>query len=211
MTTPLKLEIPVIGILRGVTPGFFATLMPRVFKAGLDAIEVTINTADAELIIADNLSRVPKGKYLGMGTIRNPNEAERAMDAGAMFLVTPNLDGDVLALAKDRNIPVVAGALTPTEVYGAWQAGASMIKVFPCSSLGGPAYIKALRGPFDTIPLVAVGGVSRENLHDYFAAGVQAVGVSTTLFGKKAVEAEDSETLVKNVRTFTTIIKQIRF
>ncbi len=198
----LSFKIPVIGILRGVAADFFEDLMPACFEAGLDAIEVTCNTEEAPQIIAANRPLVPEGKYLGMGTVRNLDEAEMAVKAGAMFLVTPNLDRSVIEYGRRHGVPTVAGALTPTEVYRAWSGGAAMVKVFPSGAMGGPRYIQELRGPFDRIPLVAVGGVSRENLGPYFAAGVHAVGVSSSLFGKEALEEKDLKQLTKNVKTY---------
>ncbi|MEJ2691020.1 MAG: 2-dehydro-3-deoxyphosphogluconate aldolase [Deltaproteobacteria bacterium] len=174
----ISLTVPVIGILRGIDASFFNELMPACFEAGLDAIEVTVNTRDAFEIIAANRPMVPAGKLLGMGTVRNLAEARMAIDAGAMFLVSPNLDLKVIAHAAGRNVPTVAGSLTPSEIYDAWSKGAAMVKVFPCGAMGGPQYIRDLRGPFDDIPLVAVGSVERDNLARYFAAGAAAVGVS---------------------------------
>jgi 2-dehydro-3-deoxyphosphogluconate aldolase/(4S)-4-hydroxy-2-oxoglutarate aldolase len=153
------------------------------FMAGLEAIEITMNTAKAEEIVATYRSAVPEGKLLGMGTICNLDDARRAIDAGAMFLVTPNLNLEVIEYAASENTPIIAGALTPTEVYLAWSAGADMVKVFPCGAMGGAKYISALRGPFDQIKLAAVGGVALNNLDEYFNAGATAVGVSTSLFG----------------------------
>jgi 2-dehydro-3-deoxyphosphogluconate aldolase/(4S)-4-hydroxy-2-oxoglutarate aldolase len=197
----MKLTVPVIGILRGVGEAFFADLMTAAFDAGLQAIEVTMNTPDAERIVEKNLSRVPKGHYLGMGTIRNSDEAKRAVNAGAMFIVTPNTDTAVIEYAGTRNVPVIAGAFSPTEVYTAWQGGAQMVKIFPCGLLG-PSYIRELRGPFDNIDLVAVGGVTPENLRDYFDAGARAVGASSALFGKTALKERDLTTLAANVSAF---------
>ena len=196
------LKVPVIGILRGVDGPFFKRLMAASFAAGLQAIEVTMNTEGAEEMIAANRPRVPEGKLLGAGTVRTRAEAERALAAGAMFLVTPNLDAEVIARARSRKVPVIAGAMTPTEVHAAWVAGAAMVKVFPCGAVGGPRYIRELRGPFEEIPLVAVGGVSRDNVADYFAAGARAVGVSAALFGKTALAGEDLAELTANVKDF---------
>ncbi len=197
----MKLIVPVIGILRGVDEAFFPDLMAAAFDAGLQAIEVTMNTANAERIVEKNLSRVPKGNYLGIGTVRNIDEAERALDSGAAFIVTPNTDVGVIGYAKSRNVPVIAGALSPTEVYTAWRSGAQMVKIFPCSLLG-PSYIRELRGPFDDIDLIAVGGVTLENLSDYFDAGVRAVGASSALFGKTALKEKDLKKLSEHVRQF---------
>lgn len=200
----MKLDVPVIGILRGVEAGFFGEVMQTSFAAGLQAVEVTMNTARAELMVAENRPAVPPGKLLGMGTIRNRDEARRAVDAGAMFLVTPNLDLDVIEYARSGNLPIVVGALTPSEVYRAWSSGATAVKVFPCGAMGGPAYIRELRGPFDHIPLVAVGGVTIDNLKDYFAAGAKAVGVGGSLFGGDALRCKNIEALTGNVRRFVS-------
>ncbi len=196
------LETPVIGILRGVDSIFFDQVLQVSFAAGLQALEVTMNTENVLEMVSRNRPLVPEGKLLGIGTICKVEEAARAIDAGAMFLVTPNCDEEVIEYAEGHDIPVVAGALTPTEVYAARKAGAAMVKVFPCNAMGGAKYIKDLRGPYDNIPLVAVGGVTVENLADYFEAGVQAVGVSTALFGRQALAEKDIRLLSRNVKDF---------
>jgi len=197
----MKLTVPVIGILRGVDEDFFPDLMQTAFEAGLQAMEVTMNTAGAERIVARNLSRVPNGRLLGIGTVRNTEEAKRALNAGAEFIVTPNTDTRLIEYACGRNVPVIAGAFSPTEVYTAWSSGAQMVKVFPCGLLG-PSYIRELRGPFDDIDLVAVGGVTLENLRGYFDAGVTAVGAGSALFGKTALQDRDLKKLSKHVKKF---------
>lgn len=198
----MQFNAPAIGILRGVGHEFFGELMQISFVAGLTAIEVTMNTPGAAAMIREFRPAVPSGRWLGMGTIRNLDEAKAAVDAGAMFLVTPNCDPRVIEYAVGEELPVVAGALTPTEVYTAWSAGAAMVKVFPCGALGGPQYIRDLRGPFEQIPLAAVGGVTLQNLPDYFAAGANAVGVATSLFGSKALREKNLEQLGQNVKKF---------
>lgn len=198
----MELKVPVLGILRGVEGDFFGEVMQISFAAGLTAMEVTMNTPGAEEIVREYRPAVPSGRLLGMGTIRNLEEARRGVAAGAMFLVTPNLDMKVIEYAKAEGIPIVTGALTPTEVYAAWSAGADLIKVFPCGAMGGPQYLKDLRGPFDQLKLVAVGEVSLANLQDYFAAGATAVGVSTSLFGGKALREKNLEQIGQNVKNF---------
>ena len=198
----MELEVPVFGILRGVEGDFFGEVMQISFAAGLTALEVTMNTPGAEEIVAAYRPAVSDGKLLGMGTIRNLLEAKRAVSAGAMFLVTPNLDLGVIEYAKQEGVPIVAGALTPTEVYAAWSAGADMVKVFPCGAMGGPKYIRELRGPFDHLRLAAVGGVSPANLAEYFAAGAAAVGVSSSLFGAKALREKNLPLIGQNVKIF---------
>jgi 2-dehydro-3-deoxyphosphogluconate aldolase/(4S)-4-hydroxy-2-oxoglutarate aldolase len=197
----VELNIPIIGILRGIEADFFGPLMAAAFEAGLQAIEVTYNTAHALEMVKEQIPRVPQGKYLGMGTIRNLEEARQAVDAGAMYLVSPNTDIAVIEFAKRRQIPIVAGAFTPTEVYAAWSAGAEMVKVFPCGSMG-PGYIRELLGPYDRMPLVAVGGVTADNAASYLQAGARAVGVGTSLFGKEAIARQRPQEITDNVKKF---------
>ena len=198
----MKLTVPVIGILRGFEQGFIKDIINVSFESGLQAVEVTFNTKNVLEIIENSRKNVKTGCFLGVGTVRNLNEAKEAFEAGAMFLVTPNLDLKVLEFANSKNLPVICGAATPTEIYQAWAGGAAMVKVFPCQALGGPGYIKDLRGPFDNIPLVAVGGVTPENLNDYFKAGVTAVGVSSSLFGKEALASQNLEILKENIKKY---------
>ncbi|MBU0673424.1 MAG: bifunctional 4-hydroxy-2-oxoglutarate aldolase/2-dehydro-3-deoxy-phosphogluconate aldolase [Proteobacteria bacterium] len=204
-----QLTVPIIGILRGIPADFFSELMKASFGAGLQALEVTMNTAGALDMIRDARPHVPPGRLLGMGTIRNQAEAEAAHAAGAMFMVTPNTDLQVIAYCRGLNIPIIAGAFTPTEVFQAWQAGADLVKVFPCGPVG-PGYIKELLGPFDQLQLVAVGGVNLENLGSYFKAGAVGVGVGTTLFGKDALERRNGPAVAKNVGSFLQQLEAVR-
>lgn len=192
---------PVVGILRGVSPERFGNIMKASFDAGLEAIEVTMNTPGAPGIIEKSRKDVAKGKWLGMGTIRNVSEAQIAYDAGAMFFVTPNMDTAVIAFAVSRHIPIIAGALTPTEVYAAWNAGADMVKVFP-AGVFGPKYIQDLHGPYDSLPLVAVGGVSFSNVKEYLDSGAAAVGVGNSLFGGQALKDGSWSDIGDHVRKF---------
>jgi 2-dehydro-3-deoxyphosphogluconate aldolase/(4S)-4-hydroxy-2-oxoglutarate aldolase len=197
----MELTTPVIGILRGISADFLGPLMDAAFQGGLQAIEVTLNTVQAEAMVAAQRHRVPPGRLLGMGTVCDLDMAKRAADAGAMFLVTPNTDEKVIDFAVERNIPIVAGAFTPTEVYSAWAGGADWIKVFPCTQMG-PQYIRDLLGPLDSVPLVAVGGVTRDNVGAYLRAGARAVGVGSSLFGSQAIAQKRPEDIVINVKSF---------
>ena len=205
----MQLDVPVIGILRGIGGDFFQQLLPVAFAAGLTALEITMNTPEATAIVSRCRPEVPPGKLLGMGTIRNVAEAEIALAAGAMFLVTPNTDIRVIELAKRQGVPVIAGAFTPTEVYTAWAAGADLVKVFPCGVMG-PDYLRELRGPFDQIPLVAVGGVNLNNVRDFFAAGAVGVGVGNSLFGQAALAERDLGGLAANIGRFLAALPNHR-
>ncbi len=206
----MNLKVPIIGILRGVTEDFFRQIMDTSFTCGIQALEVTINTEGALAMVEKNRPFIPEGALLGMGTIRTLDEAKQVINAGAIFLVSPNFYASVIEYAHSHQVPVIAGALTPTEVFSAWNAGAAMVKVFPCGSMGGPQYIKNLRGPFDKIPLVAVGGVTKESLTDYFAAGVKAIGVSSSLFGRQALAKKNIVELEQNVQTFVDFVMSLK-
>lgn len=205
----MLLDVPVIGILRGVEGTFFRNLMDASFRAGLQAIEITMNTAEVLQIVSDNLPAVPPGKLLGVGTVRNLSEAKRAVGVGAMFLVTPNTDTTVIEYARANAIPVIAGALTPTEVYTAWSAGADMVKIFPCRAFG-PDYLRELQGPYEQISLVAVGGVDLNNVQKYFKAGAKAVGVGSALFGRRAFMEKDLSAIGKNVQAFIDLCPDLK-
>jgi 2-dehydro-3-deoxyphosphogluconate aldolase/(4S)-4-hydroxy-2-oxoglutarate aldolase len=205
----LDLTPPVIGILRGVEQQAFGIIMDNSFAAGLRAIEITMNTKNAAKILAAHRHNLPAGHLLGMGTIRNLAEAKQAIDAGAMFLVSPNTNISVIKYAVKRDIPIIAGALTPTEVYTAWEAGAAMIKIFP-SSMVGADYFAELAGPFDHIALVAVGGITRKNLSLFLQAGAKAVGVSSSLFGNNALNNPVGKKIKENVANFIDICLQAK-
>ena len=160
-----------------------------------------MNTRHADRIVSEYRHQVPEGKLLGMGTVRNLEEARKAHGAGAMFLVSPNCDEGVIEYARGQDIPIIAGAFTPTEAYAAWSAGANMVKIFPCGVMGS-RYIQALLGPFEKMPLMAVGGITAANVRDYFEAGVRAVGVSQALFGREALATRDMNALAENVGAF---------
>lgn len=205
----MKLDVPIVAILRGIDGDFFSDIMQASFSSGLQAIEITLNTPDAVNIIKKNRKDVPSGRFLGAGTVCCLKEAQRAVDAGAMFLVTPNTDEKVIEYGLKQNVPVIAGALTPTEIYRAWALGASSVKVFPVEAMGGARYISDLRGPFQAIPLVPVGGVTLASLADYFQAGATAVGVGSSFFGKEALVERNINELTKNVENYIKSCLQI--
>ncbi len=128
---------------------------------------------------------------LGAGTVTSRALAEGALDAGAEFLVTPCVVPDVIAVAKERDVAVLPGAMTPTEVFTAWSAGGDIIKIFPASNVGGASYLKALKGPFPQIPLCPTGGVNLQTIGDFVKAGASAVGVGGELVSKAAIDAGD--------------------
>ena len=175
--------MPVVGILRDIPQGAEEACVNTAVKCGLKAIEVTMNTKDAEAIIAAiKAAAKPHGITVGAGTVRHGNDLEKAIAAGAEFIVTPNTRNEIIRLSATARIPIIPGALTPTEVQKAFDLGATAVKIFPVNCVGGPEYIKALRGPFRDIPLMACGGVNAENAQAYLKAGSNLVSFGASIF-----------------------------
>jgi 2-dehydro-3-deoxyphosphogluconate aldolase / (4S)-4-hydroxy-2-oxoglutarate aldolase len=175
-------EAPVVAIVRRpkVDP---IRCIEHLFQAGIRLVEITMDTANAVEILRSLQSDVPADALLGAGTITDVARAEAALAAGAAFLVTPNLDLDVIRLARAHGVPIMPGAMTPTEIWNAAAAGADYVKVFPASTLG-PGFFREIRGPFAHIPLMATGGVNLDNAYDFVAFGVDALGVGGALIPK---------------------------
>jgi len=176
-------DMPVVGILRDIPHGEEEACITTAASCGLKAIEVTMNTENAETIIKDlkTLAR-PFGITVGAGTVRHGNDMNRAMNTGAEFIVTPNTRNEIIRLSCTAGIPIIPGALTPTEVQKAHDLGAAAVKVFPVNCVGGPKYIKELRGPFRDIRLMACGGVTAENAGDYIDAGADLLAFGGSIF-----------------------------
>jgi len=175
-------EAPVVAIVRRpkVDP---IRCIEYLFQAGIRLVEITMDTASAVEILRSLQSGVPSDALLGAGTVTDVARAEAALAAGAAFLVTPNLNLDVIRLARTHGVPIMPGAMTPTEIWNAAAAGADYVKVFPASTLG-PGFFREIRGPFAHIPLMATGGVNLDNARDFVAFGVDALGVGGALIPK---------------------------
>ena len=147
---------------------------------------------------------------IGAGTVRNADAARRCLDAGAQFLVSPGTNPKVIEVAAQRDVVIMPGALTPTEVDFAWQLSVDYVKIFPCSAVGGPSYIKALKGPFPDVRLVPTGGVNLETAADFLKAGSIALGVGGELVQAAALKAGKPEIITEAARRFVQIIQQSR-
>ena len=147
---------------------------------------------------------------IGAGTVVNAEAARRCIEAGADFLVSPGLNLQTVAFAAQEGKLIMAGALTPTEVMAAWEAGADFVKIFPCGQVGGAKYIKALRGPFPQIPFVPTGGVNLNTAAEFLEAGAVALGVGGELVQAEALKANKPEVIVENARKFLAIVQHAR-
>jgi 2-dehydro-3-deoxyphosphogluconate aldolase/(4S)-4-hydroxy-2-oxoglutarate aldolase len=178
----------IIAIVRGVKEAHIVSLAEALLKGGVTVMEVTLNTPGALAMISDLQAKLSEQMFIGAGTVLDVEDAQKAVQAGASFLVTPNLDEDVIRYASREGIPIFPGAMTPTEVVKAWKAGATAIKIFPSASLG-LTYIKELMGPLDHIPMMAVGGVTEENIKQFVDLGCYGLGIGGSLINLKEIEA----------------------
>ena len=181
-----------------------------VCKGGISIVEITMTVPGAVDVIRELAKGSGKEILIGAGTVLNAEMARRCLDAGAEFLVSPGFNHDMVELAVREGKLVMAGALTPTEVITAWEAGADFVKVFPCGQVGGAKYIKALKGPLPQIPLVPTGGVNLNTAAEFIEAGAAALGVGGELVQAEALTAGKTEVIVENARKFLEIVKRAR-
>ena len=168
---------------------------------GITGIEITFSTPETPRVIRELVARYGEQIYLGAGTVTTPEEAAKAAEAGARFLVSPGTRRELTAVMKATGLVVMTGALTPSEVMAAIEYGVDVVKIFP-ASLGGPSFLKSLRGPFPNVPLMPTGGVTPENIGDWFAAGAVAVGAGGDLVSGADLAAERYDEVERKARLF---------
>jgi 2-dehydro-3-deoxyphosphogluconate aldolase/(4S)-4-hydroxy-2-oxoglutarate aldolase len=201
-------DVPVVGILRDIPGGEEAACIKASAEAGLKAIEVTMNTSGAPAIIrALKKAAAPYGMRVGAGTVRTLQNLKDAQEAGAQFIIAPATIPAVVKECVKADIPVIPGALSPTEVETAYELGAACVKVFPVGAVGGPAYIRDLRGPFRDIPLLACGGVNAANAADYLKAGANLLSFGGSIFKPELMKKGDWETIGQKLREFLAAAK----
>ncbi|WP_079908545.1 bifunctional 4-hydroxy-2-oxoglutarate aldolase/2-dehydro-3-deoxy-phosphogluconate aldolase [Paenibacillus sp. 32352] len=192
----------IIAIVRGVEEGHIAGVAQALLDGGVKVMEVTLNTSGAESMIARLQEQFGDRMYIGAGTVLDREDAEKAFKAGASYLVTPNMDEDVIRYAVEQGAPVFPGAMTPTEVVKAWKAGATAVKIFPGASLG-IGYLKELQGPLSHIPMVAVGGVTEDNIAQFLQIGCYAVGIGGSLVNLKEIANGNYEWILEKAARLT--------
>jgi 2-dehydro-3-deoxyphosphogluconate aldolase/(4S)-4-hydroxy-2-oxoglutarate aldolase len=184
-------DVGIIPVIRADSADAALAVVETLLAAGLAIAEVTMTVPGAIDVISTVAKRFGDRVLVGAGTVTDAAMAQRAMDAGATFIVTPCLVSEVIDAALRADVAVLPGALTPTEVFEAHRQGGDMVKVFPAQSVGGAAYLRALRGPFPKIPLVPTGGVTLDTVRELFDAGAAAVGVGGELISRDALARRD--------------------
>lgn len=200
-------SVPIVGIIRGLSFDDIRQILPVFVSSGLTNVEITMNTASAKDIIryaADNFS----GKLnVGAGTVCNEKDLAEALSAGAQFIVTPILSEPVIRCCVKQEVPIFPGAFTPTEIYHAWELGASMVKVYPATSLGS-GYIKDVKAPLGQIKLMPTGGINKDNIAEFMRAGADGLGVGSQMFNKEYIDNNDWESLESHFKEFVKYFKK---
>ncbi len=201
-------DLPILGILRDVDSKTIEPLTEAVISAGLRTLEIAMNTPDAPALIKQ-LNKAAAGRLMiGAGTVLTMQDLHAALDAGATFIVLPTLVEEVLQYCVKNSIPVFPGAFSPQEIYNAWSAGATMVKVFPAKFFG-PAYIKEMKGPFKNIELLSCGGITTENIRSFFSAGASAAAFGSSIFRPDLIKAGQFNQIKHSITTLISAYKSL--
>ncbi len=204
------LEIGIVPVVRASSADEARMAADAVCEGGIPIVEITMTVPGAVEVIRGLAKNSNFDVLVGAGTVLNAEAARRCLDAGAQFLVSPGLNLPTVALAAREGVLIMAGALTPTEVMAAWEAGADFVKIFPCGQVGGAKYLKALKGPFPQVPFVPTGGVNLSTAAEFIEAGAVALGIGGECVQAEALKANKPEIIVENARKFLAIVKQAR-
>ena len=200
-------SMPIVGIMRNYPSEIIKKIIPYYRKAGLTTLEITMNSFNAKEMISYLSEEYPE-LNIGAGTVCEISELINAIEWGASFIVTPILNEDVIEFCNNNNIPVFPGAMTPTEIYKAWKLGATAVKIFP-SVLFGPAYVKELKGPLNDIKLLPTGGISLNNIQEFFKNGATGVGMGGMLFDKQLIADENYDGLYHHFVNYAQKVKEV--
>ena len=203
-------ETGIVPVVRASSVDEARRAVEAIHLGGIPVIEITMTVPGATKIIQELRKQHGEKVLIGAGTVTNGKAAEECIDAGAQFLVSPGLSVGVLEVAAKHGILAMPGALTPTEVMQAREAGAEVIKIFPCSSVGGPKHIKSLRAPFPDAKFIPTGGVNLSNAAEYFAAGAFALGVGADLVDLSALRDNNPEKIVAGAKALVLAVELAR-
>jgi len=199
-----------VPVVRAASADEAMRVIDAIKEGGVSVLEITMTVPGAVGVIEEVAKRYGSDATVGAGTVLDPETARICILSGAQFVVSPALNLNTIELCRRYSVPVMPGALTPTEVVTAWSAGADFVKVFPCGSVGGASYIKNLKGPLPQIKFIPTGGVSLKTAADFVKAGSSALGVGTDLVDVKAIRAGEAHVVTERAKQFVEIIKEAR-
>ncbi len=198
--------IGLVPVLRADSEEQAMALANAIADGGMNCMEVTMTIPDATKVMK-RLAKERPEILLGAGTVLTEEEAKTCIGEGAVFIVSPAFNAKTVEYCNKSGIAVLPGALTPTEVINAWNAGADVVKIFPASAMGGAKYIKSLKAPLPNIEMIPTGGVSLETAHSFLEAGAYALGVGADLVDVHAITGKHPETITENARKYMKIVK----
>lgn len=200
----------VVPVIRAESADNVVRAVGALLEGGIPVAEITMTVPDAVTVIQRCAAYFGDRITLGAGSVTSAGMCASAIDAGSVFVVSPVFRPEVIEVCNRRHVCVVAGALTPTEIFSAWEAGADVVKVFPAKAMGGAAYLRTVHEPLPQIPLTPTGGVSLEALADYFKAGVPFVGAGGDLVSRKAISSGDMQAITDRARQYAAAIRAAR-
>jgi 2-dehydro-3-deoxyphosphogluconate aldolase/(4S)-4-hydroxy-2-oxoglutarate aldolase len=203
-------ETGIVPVVRAASPQEARLAADAVGHGGIAIVEITMTVPGAVRVISELVKSCGSSVLVGAGTVRTVDAARECLDAGAQFLVSPGTDAKTIEFAIHRGVVMMAGALTPTEVAFAWQLGVDYVKVFPCSAVGGPSYIRALKAPFPEIPLVPTGGVNLDTAGDFLKAGAAALGIGGELVQAAALKSGNTDVITLAAKKYVEIVRRTR-
>lgn len=204
------LEIGIVPVVRASSGQQATQAAEAVCAGGIPIVELTMTVPGAVEVIAQLVKSIGKDVLIGAGTVLDAETAQRCLDAGAQFLVSPGTDVPTIQLAKQKDILIMAGALTPTEVITAWKSGSDFVKIFPCGTVGGAKYIKALKAPLPQVPMVPTGGVNLETAAEFLRAGASALGIGGELISASALKSGNLKAITDSAKQYVAIVKKTR-
>jgi 2-dehydro-3-deoxyphosphogluconate aldolase/(4S)-4-hydroxy-2-oxoglutarate aldolase len=203
-------RLGLVPVVRAPSAAVALRAARAVFAGGIDVLEITMTVPDALDVLRQLASELKGRVILGAGTVLDADTARACIAAGAEFIVAPGLDLETVRVVHDLERPVLPGALTPTEILTAWKAGADMVKIFPCSAVGGAEYVRTLKVPLPQVKLLPTGGVDRHTAADYIRAGAAALGLGAALIDIKALQEQGDEALSAPARELVEIVRATR-
>lgn len=203
-------EVGLVPVVRAQSADEALALARAIAEGGVPVLEITLTVPGAIDVIRRVVADGGDAMLVGAGTVLTAEDAKAVVDAGAQFIVSPGFDAATVAWCRAHDVPVLPGALTPTEVIQAWRAGADFVKVFPCGAVGGAAYLKALKAPLPQIDLVPTGGVTLASAEDFIRAGASALGVGADLCDVAAIRRGDAAKVTSTARSYKAAIDKAR-
>jgi 2-dehydro-3-deoxyphosphogluconate aldolase/(4S)-4-hydroxy-2-oxoglutarate aldolase len=203
-------RVGIAPVIRARTPDIALRTIDAIIAGGISVIEVTMTVPKAVALVREVCKRYGESLLVGAGTVLDRASVAACIDAGAEFIVSPKLDFEIIRASHHMGKPAIPGALTPTEIISAFDAGVEIVKVFPCSAVGGPSYIRAILGPMPWAKLLPTGGVGLATAADYIRAGAAALGVGTDLADTRAIEGGDAKIVTRRSAELLAIVNEAR-